>query len=44
MHPHVVYTQFCTLGIVMDVDSVCYENTPSLTCSYPNIMDMGNGR
>ena len=34
----------CTLGIVMDVDSVCYENTPSLTCSYPNIMDMGNGR
>ena len=26
------------------VDSVCYGNTPSLTCSYPNIMDMVNGR
>ena len=25
------------------VDSVCYGNTVSLTCSYPNIMDMVNG-
>ena len=25
------------------VDSVCYENTVSLTCYYPNIMDMVNG-
>ena len=24
------------------VDSVCYGNTVSLTCSYPNIMDMVN--
>ena len=24
-------------------DSVCYGNTVSLTCSYPNIMDMVNG-
>ena len=22
------------------VDSVCYGNTPSLACSYPNIMDI----
>ena len=26
------------------VDSVCYGNTVSLTCSYPYIMDMVNGR
>ena len=26
------------------VDSVCYGNTVSLTCSYPNIEDMVNGR
>ena len=25
------------------VDSVCYENTVSLTCSFPNINDMVNG-
>ena len=25
------------------VDSVCYGNTVSLTCSYPNVMDMVNG-
>ena len=24
------------------VDSICYGNTVSLTCSYPNIMDMVN--
>ena len=26
------------------VDSVCYGNTVSLTCTYPNIMDMVDGR
>ena len=26
------------------VDGVCYGSTISLTCSYPNIMDMVNGR
>ena len=26
------------------VDSVCYGNTVSLTCSYPNVNDIVNGR
>ena len=26
------------------VDSVCYGNTVSFICSYPNINDMVNGR
>ena len=51
MYIHVVSCTlvYITIGIAQVyiegpvVDSVCYGNTVSLTCSYPNIMDMVNG-